>query len=206
MAENKIERLIERAEASKNDSSVTSAKVVFAEEEAATGAFERYCDGLTDIEAWRRSSTPSSYTLFTPSGEEAGRTLEEGRFIRIAIAASGKFDWVRVVSIRRSDNEMVVTVTPTFDPTERPQRPDVISHFFAPEATNNFCLQRSGQYVTMWVIGLNEHQNTGHAAGIVDTVRNVAAANFGSYLGLQKTVWTEFCTNFLNGESGAETA
>jgi hypothetical protein len=205
MGRDRIEDLLNRAGSSKNDSSVTSSHVIFPDETAAADRFDEYCRRLLDIEAWKASSTPSSYELFDPTGEMVSDLpLEKGLFIRISIAASGKHDWVRIVSISQGPDELILTVSPTFDPTEKPQKPDVISHFFAPEATNNFCLQQSGVAVTMYVIGLSEHQNVRNADGVVETARNVAAANLGSYLGLQKSVWKEFCTNFLTGGAGAK--
>ena len=205
MGGQRIQDLVNKAEAAKDDSSVTSARVVFSDETAAQTAFNEYCRNLTDIGQWKESSTPSSYEAFDGRGEVvSNEPLAVGRFIRIAIAGSGKYDWVRVVSIDRYADEMILSVSPTFDPTEKPQKTDVISHFFAPQATNNFCLQRSGRYVSMWVIGLDEHQNTENTHGLVETARNVGVANMGSYLGIQKSVWKEFCTNFLSGNGNAQ--
>lgn len=205
MDQNRIEDLIARAESSKNDSSLISSKVVFPDEASAAAGFVEYCRRLLNIEDWEASSTPSSYELFDENATvETGRPIRVGLFIRISVAASGKHDWVRVVSIREDGDEMILTVSPSFNPTERPPRPDVTSHFFGPEATNNFCLQRSGRYVSMYVIGLDEHQNTKHASGVIEAARNVAAAMAGSYLGLQRSLWREFSAKFLASLNGAE--
>ena len=54
--------------------------------------------------------------------------------------------------------------------------------------------------VGFYVIGLREKQNTDRSGGIVESARNVAAANLGYYLGIQKSVWKEFCTNMLQSD------
>ena len=124
MGGQRIQDLVNKAEAAKDDSSVTSARVVLSDETAAQTAFNEYCRNLTDIRQWKESSTPSSYEAFDGRGEVvSNEPLAVGRFIRIAIAGSGKYDWVRVVSIDRYPDEMILSVSPTFDPTESRKRP-----------------------------------------------------------------------------------
>jgi hypothetical protein len=50
----------------------------------------------------------------------------------------------------------------------------------------------------MYVIGLNEITNTEKTGGLLESARNLATANLGHYLGVQKAAWTKFCENFLN--------
>ena len=92
---------------------------------------------------------------------------------------------------------------PSYDPTDDPVDKSVTSHFFGPEATNNFCILRDGETVAMYVIGLDEKQNTKFADGLIESGRNAAVANFGYYSGLQSKVWEEFCKNFLELDEGA---
>jgi hypothetical protein len=194
-----IEELLKSANSTEEPvNSVNSARRSFQNEVESRAFFEEVCSGLLDINEWRRNSTPSSYALFDESGADvSGRTIREGDFIRISIRGSGKYDWVRVLRINKTDDEMVITVQPTYDPTADPPDPNVVSHFFHPDARNNFCVQREGKVVNFYVIGLNERQNVSDTGGVVESVRNSATANLGYYLGLQKGVWTEFCKNFL---------
>jgi hypothetical protein len=125
-------------------------------------------------------------------------------FIRISLYGAGKYDWVQVVSITDEPGEFIVTVKPSHDPTERPVNLDSISHFFGPEATNNFCVQKAEKTVAFYVIGLDEHQNTKFTDGLIESARNSAVANIGYYTGLQKGVWKEFCKNFLSTDEEKE--
>lgn len=183
------------------DASVNDAERVFADEDEAKSFFEHVKSKMLDVREWSEKSSVSAYALFDPVGNEiSDQGIEVGNFIRISVYGGGKYDWVRVTHIYQTPNEFVITVRPSYDPTEQPPNPDVISHFFEPLATNNFCLQRSGQTLEFYVIGINEKQNTSFTSGLLETARNVAAANLGYYLGLQKAMWTEFCTNMLELE------
>jgi hypothetical protein len=58
-------------------------------------------------------------------------------------------------------------------------------------------LQKDDTSIALYVIGLNEKANVEESGNPAEAARNVAAANLGYYLGLQKAMWTEFCKNFL---------
>jgi hypothetical protein len=198
----KIKELIEEARASENDSSIIYDERLFETEQECSRFFEVVKNRMFDIRQWDRRSTPSAYALFDENGTQIDdQPLDVGRFIRISIYGSGKPDWVRVINIHQVPNEIVITVQPTFDPTEKPQNEAVISHFFLPVARNNFGVKREIRTLTFFVIGLNEKQNTQFTDGLLETIRNVAAANLGSYLGMQKGYWQEICTNMLSDSS-----
>jgi hypothetical protein len=91
----------------------------------------------------------------------------------------------------------VLTVKPSFDPTEKAADKESTSHFFTNEATNNFCLQRDEKSILFYVIGLHEKTNLGETENALETARNAAVANLGYYLGIQKAEWKTFCRNFL---------
>ena len=99
---------------------------------------------------------------------------------------------------------MVVTVRPTYDPTDAPVDKSVVSHFFADSATNNFCTLLRGNTVGAYVIGIGERQNTSDTSGMLESVRNAAVANIGPYLGIQSAEWTKFCNSLLadDGDKG----
>ena len=202
-----IEELLREANSSSEPvTSVNSARRNFTDEDKAREFFVDVCRRLLDIREWDASSSPSSYALFDDRGEQVdSKPVSVGDLIRITIHGSGKYDWVRVLSIVREPDEMVITVGPTYDPTASPIEKDLVSHFFHGEARNNFCVQLHGKVVSVYVIGLNERQNVGETAGVLETVRNSATANLGYYLGIQKGTWIEFCKNFLtsNPEAGA---
>jgi hypothetical protein len=202
MSSKTIERLLEAANASdKNNTSVNLAKRQFLDQADADRFYDSAKTDLSNIGQWGRSSSVTSYALFGRDGKEVvdGR-IEIGKFIRINLYGSGKYDWVEVVSITDEQGEFVITVKPSFDPTEDPVDTARTSHFFGPEARNNFCLQLDSKTVAIYVIGLNENQNTSFTEGLIESARNAAVANVGYYSGLQKAVWKEFCKNFLETE------
>lgn len=204
MASPIIEGLLEKANSStEGDTSVNGAKRAFLDETECAASFETTKSRLKDVEEWSNNSSPSEYDLFDASGSRSnGQPISVGQFIRIGLYGSGKYDWVRVVSVTDEPAEFIITVKPSYDPTEKPPKMDLTSHFFAPDATNNFCVQREGKTVAFYVIGLNEHQNTEFTDSLIESARNAAVANVGYYSGLQKSVWKEFCSNFL--KSGEE--
>ena len=194
----KTEDLLRRAEADESHSSINQAEAIFSDEPAAQNSFVFFKRELRKVEIWNRVSNLSEFELFDENGEiSPSRTISESHFIRISIKGSGKYDWVRVVKIIDGPTEMVLTVKPTYDPTDQEGNKDKVSHFFTDEAENNFCLVRDALTINFFIIGLNEHENAEQTEGIIETIRNWITANFGSYLGMQKTQWSTFAANFL---------
>jgi hypothetical protein len=197
MGNNRIEKLLQAANSSsEGDTSINSAKRTFLSEDDAAEYFRSVGAKLFRIEEWQKSSSPTTYDLFDQSGQAVTGPIETGMFIRIGLYGAGKYDWVRVDEIVRDPSEIVLRVKPSHDPTD-PDRADSISHFFRPEAENNFCVQLDEKTVAFYVIGINEKQNTEFTDGLIESARNVAVANVGYYSGLQKAVWKEFAINFL---------
>lgn len=204
MPEN-IQRLLEAANSTaETDSSINLAKRQFVEESDAAGFFADRRQALFRIEEWKKNSSVTDYDLFDQNGQPAAGPIGVGAFIRIALYGSGKYDWVRVIDVTDKDGEVIITVKPSYDPTSEPVDTNSVSHFFAPEATNNFCLQLNEKVVAFYVIGLNEHQNTRFTDGLIESARNAAVANVGYYSGLQKAVWKEFCSSFLSTDEEKE--
>ena len=198
---NRIENLLEAANTSpKSDTSVNVAKRMFVDQADCDAFFAHTRLNLRNISEWNRNSSATDYKLFDEAGNEIDSPIEVGRYIRIGLYGSGNYDWVRVVEIFDEPDEFILKVKPSHDPTEHPVDPSSISHFFGPEAENNFCIQRNGKTVAFYVIGLNERQNTAFTDGLVESARNAAVANIGYYSGLQKSVWKQFASNFLATE------
>lgn len=193
------ERLQKEAEAREDESSINGAKRTFADEAEAEKFFERLKDKIFHLEAWNAEGALSSFAHFDETGAELkNKPLADGDFIRIALKGAGKYDWVRIARIHRAPSEIVIGVKPTFDPTAEDK--DATSHFFTSEATNNFCLLKKDATVMLYVIGLNEKTNLDETGSLLEKARNFAAANLGSYLGVQSAEWTTFARNFLELE------
>jgi len=199
----KTNEILRDAESLPSDEwSVNSAEREFADADVASTYFSDLRRRLIDIKQWNLNSDSAEYKLYNKDGTVAssGR-IRPGLFLRIDLPGSGKSDWVVIENLAISPNEIVITVKPTYDPTEQPPDTGKISHFLSASARNNFCALRDGQFVKVYVIGLHETSNTGHTSGIIETVRNAAVANLGYYLGIQKAVWTSFCNRFLSEDA-----
>ena len=194
----KIQDLLGQANSSsEGDTSVNFAKRSLGSEAECTKFFAQTKHRLLLIGEWDKNSSPSSYKLFDSNGSEIDESISVGNFVRITPHGSGKYDWVEVESIHEKPLEFIITVKPSYDPTATPQNKRVISHFFIPEARNNFCLLDDGKTLSMYVIGIDEKQNTESTSGTIETIRNAATANLGYDLGIQKATWTGFCSYFL---------
>lgn len=199
----KIRNLLDRAAAitefsDDKMSSVACATRKFSGEPEARKSFGELREKLFRVERWNADSGLSSFELFDETGEfRAGETAKIGDFIKLTLAGSGKSDWVKIVNISETADETVLTVQPSYNPTESDADKLLTSHFFTRESTNNFCLQISGDTLNVYVIGLDEKTNAENTNNFIESARNVATANVGHYLGIQKAEWTTFCTNFL---------
>ena len=204
----KIQSLLEKAAAIANSSdekmsSVALARRNFATAAEAEKAFDKFHRKLFQIKRWNADLGLSSFELFDEDGNLCDReTAAVGDFIRITLTGSGKSDWVKIIRIDQLPDEIILTVKPSYNPTETTSDKSVTSHFFTDESTNNFCLQKTNGALNFYVIGLDEKSNTQDTNNIIEIARNVATANLGHYLGIQKGEWTTFCTNFLEIEKG----
>ena len=181
--------------------SVNSASREFESEDEAGSYLGALKKRICDLNEWNGKSGLTSYELFDETGRALdSQAIEKDKFIKLTLTGSGKSDWVRVERIYEAPDEIVITVKPTFDPTDSPQRTGEISHFFGAAARNNFCFIRNRRTVSVYVIGLNEKLNTDHTSGMIESARNTAVANIGYYLGVQKAEWKKFCESFLREE------
>jgi hypothetical protein len=200
---NKIQHLLEQAarqakSSETAESSVTSASRALSEISEAENLFRRLRQKLFQVEKWNAESFLTSFALFDKNGvARAGESAAVGDFIRLSLTGSGKNDWVEIIEIHDAPDEAVVTVKPSYDPTGNQPNEAATSHFFTDDSTNNFCLGKNRETVSFYVIGLDEKTNTEKTENFIETVRNVAVANVGSYFGIQKSEWKIFCNNFL---------
>ena len=195
----RTQEILQQAENSATgESSISCSERIFSDTAAASDFFVRLKRNLLDVSHWNHRSGLSSYRLFDGSGQSTSdQTIKLDAFIKITLTGSGKSDWVRITDIYNAENEFVITVSPTYDPTAEPQQTGKTSHFFWNKSTNNFCAFQEGEKVSLYVIGLNEKLNSDHTSGLIETVRNTAVADLGHFLGIQKAEWTKFCKSFL---------
>ena len=192
-----IKDLLNQAQLNEGESSISSAEKTFSDEAQAAQVFSILKTKILSIDEWNGHALLCEFGLFDENGESCQtKILAVGVFMRISMTGAGKYDWIKIINIRETADEFVITVKPTFDPTAEKLDKNIISHFFTDESTNNFCLLREAKTVSLSVIGLNEKQNTGETKNALETIRNVAV-NLGVYLGMQNTEWEKFCRHLL---------
>lgn len=193
-----VKNLIKQANSDEKHSSISEAEIEFDDQTKASIAFSQYKKNLLNVDCWNQAGNLSSYELFDVQGKIIRtKQLEENLLLRISLKGSGKNDWVKIIEISETQETVIVTVQPTFDPNKSETK--TVSHFFTEEARNNFCLRLMDKKVVFYIIGLNEKQNVAQTNDFVEAIRNWVAANVGSYLGIQKSEWTTFANNFLRG-------
>jgi hypothetical protein len=199
----RIQRLLEEAEAQKHssgtgESSITSASRAFPKTHDADDFFERLRPELFRVREWNEKSTLTSFELFDEKGDLSERqNAIVGDFIRLSMVGTGKNDWVKVIEIIDEAGEAILTIKPSYDPTENEADKNRTSHFFTSDSTNSFCLEKSNAVVSFYVIGLSEKTNTEETGSFVEKARNVAVSKIGPYFGIQKGEWKTFCASFL---------
>lgn len=202
MVDGKTRQLLEKAEkqheaAGTADSCVARAARHFSSADETENEFQNLRRKLFQISLWNECSEISSFELFDQNGgAQPEKFAAVGDFIKVTLPGSGKADWVEIVEIYEPDDEIVLTVRPSHDPTATENK-EKTSHFFTGDSTNNFCLIKENQTIVFFVIGLNEQTNTDDTKNVIETVRNFATAHLGRFLGIQKTQWETFCRNFL---------
>lgn len=197
--DNEIQRLLDLAANDKNHSSVSFAERVFPGDETAKTAFSALKEKARNVNVWNKVAALNSFKLYNEDGsEQTSPIISENLLMRLSLKGSGKYDWVKIERIVENENLIFITVKPTSNPTDEDADKARTSHFFTAESNNNFCLLKDADKVSFYVIGLNEKQNTSEAKNTLEVIRNVATANIGSYLGIQKAEWETFCSNFLD--------
>ena len=204
-AHGKIQNLLTRAArkddpATQKDSSVAGTTRVLPTITEAEKLFSILHRKLFQIEHWNVCSNISTFELFDETGKaQPTKPAAAGDFVKITLPGSGKDDWVKIISIDEAQDETILTLKPSPNPVDK-ENQQTTSHFFTDDSTNNFCLQREAEKINFYVIGLDETANTEETSGVLETVRNYATAKLGCLLGIQKTQWETFCSNFLEIE------
>ncbi len=202
----KTENLLAQAKTETEEkTSISSARRKFESAEQAKTAFAQLSEKLLRIAEWNFSSGISTFVLFDRNGAEKDRSEKArlGDFVRIKMPLTGKQDWVKITAIDDLPDELILTVQPSYDPTEKQPDSKVTSHFFTGDSSNNFCLKLAESAVEMYVIGLNEVTNTEHTNHFLESARNLATANLGHYLGIQISEWNKFCRDFIETSDAA---
>ena len=199
----RIHRLLGEALAQKyssgtGETSITSASRTFPKTHDADDFFNELRPELFRIREWNEKATLTSFELFDEKGNISERqTATVGDFIRLSMAGTGKNDWAKVIEIIDEVGEAILTIKPSYNPTENEPDKNTTSHFFTSTSTKSFCLEKNNTIVSFYVIGLSENSNTDQTGSFIERARNVVVSKVGPYFRIQKVEWKTLCVNFL---------
>ncbi|MBD2702465.1 hypothetical protein IC229_17585 [Spirosoma sp. BT702] len=166
----------------------------YLDESAAKEAFANSVAKLLNVNGWSDlSSLASDFALYDSIGRQkhAG-PVEIDDFIQIGLPGPTPENWVRVISLSRSDNLAEFTVQPCPDPLA--SKPDQIDHFFAEQARSTFRVKLSGNTISAFEIGqhesINNQQPQAGERGFINTI--IAEAGWLFYQKIQWKLLTDY--------------
>ncbi|SRR5258706_6597221 len=183
----------------KGAGSVTRYSIKLPTVTSARSVFQNARKNLLCVNEWHSIAGPHSATfeIFNPQGEKVIDKVKKGNYLRITIPAvpgsptGNGADWVRVEKINEQHDKnyesVAISVRPAASPVNNENNEGEVAHFFAPDATSTFIIERNNLEVVASVNGRNETPNTGtrkFRAG----VRNLLVA-VGAMIGLNKPQW-----------------
>lgn len=168
----------------------------YATPDEAEKEFKRSIEKLFDVNRW--SSLPgftSSFQLHDANGVEKDAKMPQvNDYIKIILPAPAPENWVIVTEINDGENRVEFTVSPSVNPTKEGDKQDKIEHFFIPEATSTFRIQRDGSQISAYEIGKNEGINNSEDAGNRKLINTLIAE--GGWAGIQEFQWNKL-TDYL---------
>jgi hypothetical protein len=189
----------------KGASSVTTYSKKLADPSLAKDLFLQAKENLMHVNQWHRLAGPNSaiFSVVDILGNETNDMVKEGNYLRITIPnipGSGNGhgdDWVVVERINEhssTDYEYIaIRVRPAIPPFYDKQD---VAHFFSPEATSTFSIERNLRIVIAAVNGRNEMPNT-KTRNFLDNIRNFFIA-VGAMVGLNKSQWKGLVKGLIN--------
>jgi hypothetical protein len=162
---------------------------------------------LLSINHWHEFAGKLSarFMLTDPAGIQVERLPLEGDYIKIhlPVSSADKFEWVRIEKLHEEnpDDKGLSRIVMRVRPAEAPREITATKHFFSPDATSNFIVERSGTRVAAMVLGRNELPNL-EPESVMQKVRNTAIA-IGAMLGLNTPQWKGLVKGIIEQPSDA---
>jgi hypothetical protein len=187
----------------KGAQSATTYTVKVKDSAEADWLFEKARRNLLDVDKWHQLAGPStaSFKIIDQNNRETNAPANEGNYLRINIPVVPKtgagqgFDWVRVEKIEEIREAGYRFICMRVRPCRPPFEKQEIAHFFSPNATSTFCIERTGKKVKAAVYGRNEKPNT-RVHDFFAKLRNVLIA-FGAMIGFNKPQWKSLVKGWL---------
>jgi hypothetical protein len=196
----KVSHEVETLKGDQTKDLIYSSEHVYSNERTAAHAFLRAKAKLFAVNDWSTMPSPTStFELFDSHGRprHSDKLLVDD-YIRIELPLPGNIpaNWVQVTDIQVTETEAEFTVVPSADP-QRDQTDESapIEHFFGPEASSTFRVERRSNRLIACEIGRNERvNNQGEAAGNRGTLNTLIAA--GGWAFFQEVQWKKL-TEYL---------
>jgi hypothetical protein len=163
---------------------------------SAKALFQKAKRNLLNVNNWHQLAGEGSavFHVVDSRGEETNDLVKEGNYLRITIPVipdstdGGGDDWVKVERINEYENRdyeyVGIRVRPAMPPFHNERE---VAHFFGPEATSTFSIERYQNAVTASVNGRNEKPNIGTRSSL-GKIRNFFVA-LGAMIGFNKPQW-----------------
>jgi len=159
---------------------------------------------LQNVNQWRdyAGNISADFQLVDKRGNEVQRDAAKGDYFKIDIPGPGSksgdgYDWVEIedeVSTSSADSESFgFRVRPAENPTKVD---DEVAHFYSPESTSSFIVERHKNKITVSIHDRNTKPNT-NAARTSDKVRDTVVGTAG-VVAFSKIQWKNLTDGILN--------
>lgn len=171
----------------------------YSNDRTAAQAFLRSKAKLFAVNDWSTMPEPTAtFELHDPQGKpKHSDTLIVGDYIRIELPLPGHLpaNWVQVSALRVTDTLAEFTVVPCKNPqAEETDENAPVEHFFGPEASSTFRVERQANRLIASELGRNERVNndekTAGDRGIMNTL--IAAGGWAFFQEMQWKKLTEY--------------
>lgn len=169
---------------------------IYATPHEAEKEFKRSVEKLFDVNRWSKlPGFTSTFQLHHADGvEKNAKRPEQGDYIKIVLPAPAPENWVVVTDIHEGEDQVEFTVSPSVNPQKNSDEQDKIEHFFIPEASSTFRVQKEANQLSAFEIGKNEGINNNDDAGNRKLINTLIAQ--GGWAGIQELQWNKL-TDYL---------
>ncbi|MFI5129819.1 MAG: hypothetical protein ACHQFX_07515 [Chitinophagales bacterium] len=188
----------------KGAKSVTRYSIKLPSISSAKSLFQNARMNLLNVNAWHVIAGPGSaiFEVFSTNGQKINGTVKKGNYLRITIPiipgspAGRGADWVRVEKINEEEKQNYQITAMSVRPAPAPITDETeVAHFFSPDSTSTFSIERNNKIVIASVNGRNETPNT-KTKSFWAGIRNLLVA-LGAMIGLNKSQWKKLAKGLI---------
>lgn len=166
-------------------------------EEIAKEKFEIQKEKFLDVDYWTSlSEIENSFTHYDHEGNRIKRKAKVGDFIKVEFPGPIPKYWVSVETIEIESDKVKIIIRPSYDPTIRPLKKEVTSHFFDRATINILSFEREGKRLIAEVKAISAAINNDPEEADGTSIINTTVA-LGGWAGMQKRQWESFTKNLV---------